>query len=150
MFGIDSKSYPTSINIITPHMHLCLCRGVRSINTCITLNTHATPLNKTIIILHLVHPFAKVDFPPFVDDFHPKIMVILNWEDLYLPCTFTIFFFRWPSSMVYELYETVLSQMILWMASTFFSRYVGTLFEVMFHLQYHICFFTFQLLVLEK
>ncbi len=28
--------------------------------------------------------------------------------------------------------------MILWMASTSFLRYVGTLLEIMFHLQYHI------------
>jgi hypothetical protein len=40
-------------------------------------------------------------------------------------------------------YEIVLSQMILWMASTSFSMYVGTLLEVMFHFQYCICFLHF-------
>jgi hypothetical protein len=37
-------------------------------------------------------------------------------------------------------YEIVLSQMILQMASTIFLKYVGTLLEVMFHLQYYACF----------
>jgi hypothetical protein len=37
-------------------------------------------------------------------------------------------------------YKIVLSQMILWMASTTFSKYVGTLLEVMFHFQYYVCF----------
>jgi hypothetical protein len=30
-------------------------------------------------IFHLFHPFAEVEFSPFVD-FHPKMEVILNWE----------------------------------------------------------------------
>jgi hypothetical protein len=42
-----------------------------------------------------------------------------------------------------NIYENILPQMILQMASTFFSKYVGTLFKVMFHLQYQICFLHF-------
>jgi len=29
----------------------------------------------------LFHPFAEVDLPPFVDDFHLKTKVTLNWEE---------------------------------------------------------------------
>jgi hypothetical protein len=29
-------------------------------------------------ILRLFHPHAKVDFPPFVDDFHLEMKIILD------------------------------------------------------------------------
>jgi len=41
-------------------------------------NTHVTSSNETIGILHLLHPFTKVDLLPFIDDFHPKIDITLN------------------------------------------------------------------------
>jgi hypothetical protein len=31
-------------------------------------------------VLCLLHPLAEVDFPPFVDDFHPEMKVILDNE----------------------------------------------------------------------
>jgi hypothetical protein len=37
------------------------------------------PSNKTTGIFYLFHPFAKVEFSPFVD-FHPEMEVILDWE----------------------------------------------------------------------
>jgi len=46
----------------------------------LTLNTLVAPLNKTTIILHLVQPLTKVDLPHFVDDFHPEIVVTLDWK----------------------------------------------------------------------
>ncbi len=35
MFKVNSRSYPTSINTITPHMGPCSCKGICSNNTCI-------------------------------------------------------------------------------------------------------------------
>jgi hypothetical protein len=86
-------------------------------------------------IFCLLHPLAEVDLPFFVDDFHFETKVILDREAF----VFTLvhsphLFYNGPSDMVYELYETILSHMILGVALTFFSKYVGTLFEVMFHL----------------
>jgi hypothetical protein len=41
-------------------------------------STHATPSNETMGILCLFHPHVEVDFPPFVDDFHLEMEVILD------------------------------------------------------------------------
>jgi hypothetical protein len=41
-------------------------------------NTHVALSDKTTRNLHLLHPLAKVDLPPFVDDFHPKMEVTLD------------------------------------------------------------------------
>jgi hypothetical protein len=37
-------------------------------------------------------------------------------------------------------YKIVLSQMIMWVVSTSFSRYLSTLFKVMFHPKFHFCY----------
>jgi len=44
----------------------------------LTLNKPLTPSNETIRLFHLLHPLVKVDFPPFVDDFHLEMEVILD------------------------------------------------------------------------
>jgi hypothetical protein len=44
----------------------------------LTPNTPKAPFDKTMRILHLLHPLAEVDIPPFVDDFHREIKVILS------------------------------------------------------------------------
>jgi hypothetical protein len=46
----------------------------------LTSNTPTTPSNETTRVLHLLHPPIEVDFPPFVDDFHPKTKVTLVRE----------------------------------------------------------------------
>jgi hypothetical protein len=55
-------------------------------------------------VFHLLHPLVEVDFFSFVDDFHPKTKVILNWEAFIfvLTCS-SCLFSNGPSSMVYEL-----------------------------------------------
>jgi hypothetical protein len=60
-------------------------------------NTPTTPFNETTWVLRFFHPFIEVDFPPFVDDFHPEMKVILNQEAFYF-CfgSFTTSFFQWP------------------------------------------------------
>ncbi len=52
---------------------------VRTIHA-LTLNTPTTSFDETMWILCLFHPLAKVDPPPFVDDFHLQTEVTLNWE----------------------------------------------------------------------
>jgi hypothetical protein len=39
---------------------------------------------KTILALHHLHPLAKVDLPLFVDDFHPKMDIVLDKRHLFL------------------------------------------------------------------
>jgi hypothetical protein len=83
-------------------------------------------------VLHLLHPLAEVDFPPFVDDYHPKIEVILNKETFvstlaHSPHTFS----NGPLSMMYELLR---DYFVPNDSASGFSRYVGTLLKVMFHL----------------
>jgi hypothetical protein len=55
-------------------------------------------------ILHLLHPPTKVDLPPFVNDFHREMEVILNQEAFVFalvcsPCLLN----SGPLGMVYEL-----------------------------------------------
>jgi hypothetical protein len=55
-------------------------------------------------VLRLFHPLAKVDLPPFVDDFHPKAKVILDQETFVFVLVHSLHLsFDGPSSMVYEL-----------------------------------------------
>jgi hypothetical protein len=42
-------------------------------------NTLAT-FDKTIKVLHFLHTIIAIDFPPFVNDFHCEMEVILNQE----------------------------------------------------------------------
>jgi hypothetical protein len=44
------------------------------------LNTLAASSYDTTNVLHLFHPFAEVDFFPFVDDFHLETKVTLDQE----------------------------------------------------------------------
>ncbi len=68
------------------------------------LSTFVAPFDKTMGVLRFLHPLAKVDFPPFVDNFHRETEVILN-QDAFVfalarsPCLST----SCPLAMVYEL-----------------------------------------------
>jgi hypothetical protein len=42
------------------------------------------PSTKTIAALHHFHPLAEVDFPSFVNDFHPKTDLVLDKEAFFL------------------------------------------------------------------
>jgi hypothetical protein len=80
----------------------------------LTLSTPTTPFDETTRILHLLYPLAKVDLPPFVDDFHPKTEVILNQEAfimLWLVHHVFILMALWVWCM--NFYKISLSQMIL-------------------------------------
>jgi hypothetical protein len=52
---------------------------VRTIHALIP-STPTTPSNETTKVFRLFHPPTKVDLPPFVDDSHPEMNVILNRE----------------------------------------------------------------------
>jgi len=135
MFGVDSNSYPTSISTITWHMGPSHIGEYVWVICALTPNTHVAPSNEFMGVLRLLHPLAEVDFAPFVDDFHLETKVTLNWEAFVstLVCS-SCLSFRGLLGMVHmSFYEIVLFQMILWMVSTSFTRYVGTLLEVMFH-----------------
>jgi len=58
------------------------------------LNTPIAPSNETTKIFRLLHLLVEVDFLPFVDDFHPKMKVTLDWEEFIfaLACSPHLFF----------------------------------------------------------
>jgi hypothetical protein len=69
-------------------------------------NTLVAPFDEIVRILCLLHPLVKVDFPPFVDDFHLEILVTLNQKAFifnlaHSSCPFS----NGPSGMVYELLQ---------------------------------------------
>jgi hypothetical protein len=57
-------------------------------------------------VLCFFHPPIEVDFPPFVDDFHPKMEVTLDWETfVYALVCSSHLSFGGLSGMVYELFQ---------------------------------------------
>jgi hypothetical protein len=54
-------------------------------------------------VICLFQPFIEVDLPPFIDDFHFEMKIILNWEAFIftLACSPHVSS-SGPSSMVYE------------------------------------------------
>jgi hypothetical protein len=67
-------------------------------------STHVAPSDKTTRVLHLLHPFAKIDFLPFVDDFHIEMEVTLDrMEFIFALACPSCFSFSDLSSMVYKL-----------------------------------------------
>jgi len=67
-------------------------------------STHVAPSDKTTKVLHLFHPFAKVDFLPFVDDFHLEMEVTLDrMEFIFALDRPSCFSFSDLSSVVYKL-----------------------------------------------
>ncbi len=47
-------------------------------------NTLVAPLVETIMTLRHLHPLAKVDLPPFVDDFHLETNLVWIERNLFL------------------------------------------------------------------
>ncbi len=104
MFGVNSKSYPTSISTIMLHMGPCSCRGTCLRVHALALRKLSTPFNETTRVFHLLQPLAKVDFPPFVDNFHLEMKVILDQKAFVFALVRSPHFsFSGPSSMMYEL-----------------------------------------------
>lgn len=110
----------------------------------LTPSTSATPFDKTTGVLCFLHPLAKVDLLPFVDNFHREMEVTLNQD------AFVFALAHWPhlstsclSAMVYELLWDCFVPDDLEVASTSFSKYEGTLLKVIFHFQYHVYFLHF-------
>jgi len=126
-------------------MDICSCRGVCLNNMFWAMHAlapiiHVTPTIETIATLHHLHPLAKVDLPPFVNNFHPYMDLVLDREAFIstLKC-FPCLSFNDPSSMVYELLWNcfILDDSV----SDFdiFLRYTSTSFMVIFLHQYHVC-----------
>jgi hypothetical protein len=65
---------------------------------------HVAPLVKTIVAFHHLHSLAEVDLPLFIDDFHPKMDLVLDRETFIFVLTHSPrLSFDGPSIMVYEL-----------------------------------------------
>ncbi len=69
-------------------------------------NTHAAPLVETIAALRYIHPLVEVDLPPVVDDFHPKIDLVMDRKAFICALTrFPCLSFDDLLSTVYELLQ---------------------------------------------
>jgi hypothetical protein len=134
---LELTSNPTPL----PSTQLCYTQALvhvreyaRAVHA-LALSTPATPFDETAKVLRLLHPLVEVDLPPFVDDFHLEMEVTLKWEVFVfaLACS-SCLSSGGPQVWCMSFHKTILSQMILRVVSTFFLKYVGTLFEVIFHL----------------
>jgi len=60
----------------------------------------------TILALRHLHPLAKVNFPPFVNDFHPKMDLVLDKKAfIFIVACFPCLSYDGLSNMVYELLQ---------------------------------------------
>jgi hypothetical protein len=97
MFGVDFRSYPTSISTIMSHIGLCSCKGIHLSNTC----TNSRHTYSSIWHNHKsFSPFPSIRwgwFPPFRWWFPSLDESYFKLGGIYL-CLglFTILFFRWP------------------------------------------------------
>jgi hypothetical protein len=104
MFGVDSKSYPTSINMIMSHISLWLCREVHLNNTCTSFEQTCNPIRCDHESLLFSLSTCKVDFLSFIDDFHLETKVILNREAFIFTLAYSSRLFSTGLlDMVYEL-----------------------------------------------
>jgi len=101
-------------------------------------NILVAPLAQTIMALHHFHPLVEVDRPPFVEDFHPKMDIVLDRETFIyaLTCSPHLSFGN-PSSMVYGFLCDCFVLDDFTNGFDFFWRYVGILLVVIFLHQYH-------------
>jgi hypothetical protein len=93
-------------------------------------------------VLHLLHPLVDVDLPLFINDFHLKTKVTLDWETFIstLVCSPRLSSNGF-SGMVYEfLRDYFVLHDSMNGFDLFFKVCRGTLFKVMFHLQYCVYF----------
>jgi hypothetical protein len=97
------------------------------------------PLVKTIVAFRHLHPLVKVDFPPFVNYFHPEMDLILDREAFISTLThFPHLSSSDPSSMVYQLLWDCFVPDDFANGFVFFFRYASMSFVVMFLHQYHV------------
>jgi hypothetical protein len=107
-FQKHSKSTPDPIPHSSARLHhtqaLVHVKEYARIICTLAPSTHVAPSNETIGVLCLLHPLAKVDFPPFIDDFHLETKDTLYQEAFVyvLVCSLHISF-GGVSHMVYEL-----------------------------------------------
>ncbi len=103
-------------------------------------NTPMAPLTKNIVTLHHLHLLAKVDLPPFVNDFIQRWILFWIKRHLFLFWhVFHIFHLVILRVWCMNFCKIVLSLMILLVALIYFLKYVNTLLVVMFFHQYHTC-----------
>jgi hypothetical protein len=78
------------------------------------MNTPRGPYDETMGVLHLLYSLVEVDFPPFVNDFHFKMEVIVDRKTfifalVHSPCLFFMALYVWCTNFN----EIVLSEMII-------------------------------------
>ncbi len=102
-------------------------------------NTFATPLAKTIVALRHLHPLAKVDLPPFVDDFHLETNLVLDRKAFIyaLTCSPRLSS-SGPLGVVYEFLQNYFVLYDFASGFDFLKKYLGTSFVVIFFHQYHV------------
>jgi hypothetical protein len=103
-------------------------------------NILVAPLAKTITTFRHLHPLAKIDLPPFVEDFHLEMDLILDKNTfIYALTRSPCLSFNSLSNTVYELLRDCFVLDDSNSGFEFCLKYVGILFVVMFLHQYHAC-----------
>jgi len=103
-------------------------------------NTAMAPLVETIAALRHLHQLAKVDHPPFIDDFHLETIFVLEGKAfIFALIDFPSLSSNGLSGMVYEFLRDCFVPNDLVSGFDFFLKYANTLLVVMFLHQYHAC-----------
>jgi len=86
-------------------------------------NTFVAPSTKTIVTLCHLHPLAKVDLPPFVNNFHPETNLVLEKETFIFTLTcFHISHLMVPQVWCMNFCGIILTLMTLLVALIFFKN----------------------------
>ncbi len=86
-----------------PSTQLCRTQTFAHVGEYVRPMHALAPLAKTIATLHHVHPLVKVDIPPFVNYFHPKMDFIFDRDAFISTLTsFPRLSSNSPSNMVYQ------------------------------------------------
>jgi len=116
-----------------PSTRLCRTQTFAHVGEYVQPMHALAPLAKTIAALHHVHPPAKVDIPPFVNYFHPKMDFILDRDAFISALTsFPHLSSNSPSNMAYQFLQDyfVLDDSIS--GFVFFFKYPNTSLVVIF------------------
>jgi len=91
-----------------PSTRLCCARTLTHVGEyvqtmcALALGILVAPSTKTIVALCHLHPLVEVDLPPFVNNFHPKMDLVLDKETfIYALTHFPLLSYGGPLGMVY-------------------------------------------------
>jgi hypothetical protein len=101
--SIPNPTPPPLTRLHRAHAFVHVGECIQAIHA-LVVSTFVAPFDEILRILCLLHPLVEVDFPPFVDDFHLEMTIILYQKAFIFNLAHSsCLFSNGLSSMMYEL-----------------------------------------------